>query len=432
MRIGFLLDNQKFKQVNCLDLQNGNPGIGGTQYSILSLIYHLSVTDLTNEYFLLVNFSDNLPGEIQSLVYESNEDIPKVIIDNQIDILILTHSSAYSDIKSLEHFNIAGCKVIIWAHNFVSRKCLNNYSGFKNIVHIVCVGHEQLDLYRDHKAFKKSTAIYNGVFSQLLNSIESGKFKNRGKEVTYIGSLIAEKGFHKLAAAWKNILDVHPTAHLNVIGSGNLYNRSTKLGHFGFAAFDYEESFMKFLLDTDGNIIPSVRFWGVLGSQKNEILARTKVGVPNPSGVSETFGYSAIEMQMFGALVTTKECPGYLETVYSDSILFKRDEELSKSVNYLLSRSDYDASETIKFIYDNFAYEIVAPKWVNLFKEIKLGKEEWNSHIIANMNFKYKWLRELNHKIKDFLPFGYRILPSVMFFEGLAYKLKVCLKKYLA
>jgi glycosyltransferase involved in cell wall biosynthesis len=65
--------------------------------------------------------------------------------------------------------------------------------------------------------------------------------ENKEQIVTYVGALIPTKGFHKLAKVWKNILKKVPTAKLQVIGDGKLYNKNAVLGPHGIAEAKYEK-----------------------------------------------------------------------------------------------------------------------------------------------------------------------------------------------
>lgn len=66
----------------------------------------------------------------------------------------------------------------------------------------VFVGRQQYDRYVDHKIILKSTYIYN---MYPMEKKQKRKFENQ-HTVTYIGSLVPEKGFQVLAAAWKKII----------------------------------------------------------------------------------------------------------------------------------------------------------------------------------------------------------------------------------
>ena len=94
---------------------------------------------------------------------------------------------------------------------------------------IVCVGNEELELYCDHKAFKKSTVIFN-AFPLPSSTPFTIPFQERENEVTFLASIVPHTHFHLLAKVWKEVIRQVPDAHLNVIGSGNLYNNSKALG----------------------------------------------------------------------------------------------------------------------------------------------------------------------------------------------------------
>ena len=138
-------------------------------------------------------------------------------------------------------------KLIPWAHNFIKRSELTVLANNPLVTRIICVSKEQLNMYRDHKAFLKSVYIYNGMPVKYLKTelpyIPS--YSDRPYEVTYIGSIVPYKGFHILAEAWKDVLKVFPQAKLNVIGNGKLYDRNSKLGHYGIAEEEYEKQLVR-------------------------------------------------------------------------------------------------------------------------------------------------------------------------------------------
>jgi glycosyltransferase involved in cell wall biosynthesis len=280
------------------------------------------------------------------------------------------------------------------------------------------------------------TAIYNGVDMNNIKipSTTMLPFSQRPFHITYIGNLVPQKGFHILAKAWPHILRVYPDAVLNVIGSGKLYDRNAQLGKYGIAEDNYEKVFMPYLTDTSGKILPSVKFLGILGSEKSEILLKTRVGVPNPSGRTETFGYTAIEMQSFGALVTTIRCPAYLETVCpSIGILYNKgnrlDEKLAESVVSLLSRDENHYEDVMQFLEANFSIDKVADEWHQLFMDMMENKEIPVIPIKANKKYRMKHWKEANRKLKNFIPFGYKIIPSLWYLEDILYKLSGLFKR---
>jgi glycosyltransferase involved in cell wall biosynthesis len=429
--IAFYFPNKSSHEVDCSDILSGNPGIGGTGYAMLLLAYSLALNDKDLHLTLYVDeeglFSPNLkvkPIKIWS-------DLAQKTTEDNIQILVLIHQPACKRNDTLGNF-AGDLKIIIWAHNFMSAGELSYYAHKKSVSRIVNAGYEQLDLYRDHAAFKKSTAIHNGInvedIARQANAVAA--YSLRPLNVTYAGNLIPVKGFHVLAKAWRQILKACPDAVLNVIGSGQLYDRNVPLGKYSIADAEYEKDFMPYLTDTNGKILPSVKFWGLLGDEKKKIMQQTRVGVPNPTGRSETFGYTAIELQAYGALVTTIKCPGYLETVCRASgILYDNEKQLASSVIALLGKDENHYQTTIGFIASNFSIDKIDKQWRQLFGEVITNKANSILPIRANTHYGLKRWKEINRKIKNILPLGYQILPSIWFFEEFFQNLAGLLKR---
>jgi glycosyltransferase involved in cell wall biosynthesis len=431
MNIAIYFSNRSIKTVDCSDVMSGNPGIGGTEYAMLMLACSLEQNYKDLNLTVYVNEKGLLPSMLKIKQVNEWNDLAQKMTDDRISALLIIHDESLRKNRIPEIFP-DDLKLIILTQTFASTKELSYYAKNKSVSRIVCVGYEQLDLYRDHAAFLKSTAIYNGINTAgwKKQSETTIPYDKRPLNVTYIGSLKPQKGFHLLAKAWPQIIKACPNAFLNVIGSGKLYDRNECLGKYGIADSEYEAVFMPYLLDVNGNVLPSVKFWGILGHEKGEILQKTRVGVPNPSGKSETFGYTAVEMQLFGTLVTTIKCPAYLETVHPLSgILYEDEKELAKSVIFLLNRDENHYTEAIDFIDSNFSIDKIAEEWHQLFLEVINDKPYLIAPIRANKNYRLKQWKEINRKIKNFLPFGYAILPSIYFFEDLFLKLKGLLKR---
>jgi glycosyltransferase involved in cell wall biosynthesis len=413
-QIALYISNSGTAEVDCRDLLHGNPGIGGSMYAMLLLAYALEQNHKDLNITVYVDNEGLLPENLSVKTVENIQDLAQKTKEDGIDILILRYNPFNLDVFHNE------LKIMIWAHNYVFPKDLRYLSAEKRVYHIVCVSNEQLNLYRDHAAFRKSVAIYN---SFPIEKRQLTEYSRRPLHVTYIGSLIRAKGFQVLAKAWKTILKAHPDAFLNVIGSGNLYDRRTPLGKYGIAEAGYEQVFMPYLTDENGNILPSVKFWGILGHAKADILKRTRVGVPNPSGVTETFGYTAVEMQEYGCLIATIKCPAYVETVYSGSgILYRNEKDLAKTVITLLNRQNNNYSETIDYIHSHFGFEKIANEWYQLLA----GTLQQEHRTIV---LKWGQCAEWNRKIKNALPLGYKLLPSVYSCWDLCQQFKSLLKR---
>lgn len=393
--VAYFLDNKSFSSVDCSDILSGNPGIGGTENMFYVIATLLSKRENDIKVKLFITAPQLLP---QDLDFEIVENLSTCVITAEkglFDFLIIKHDVHNIYNKTLEKAEGINLKIIIWAHVFICYWELDYYSKLQNIYKIVNVGREALDLYLDHPAYEKSCFIYNCINLSEVESTELIPFCKRQNIVTYIGQLSPFKGFHLLAEAWPQVLRKVPDAQLYIIGSGKLYDKNNVLGPFGFAESMYEQRFLKYLTDTSGNILPNVHFMGVMGKEKTAILTKTKVGVPNPSGITETFCISAVEMQINGAFITTIKAPGFIDTV-KNGILYSRRNQLAKTIIKALRLKKNSYTTARKYFQDHFSYECVALEWENLIKNGKVLSENKS----VNLNYRYKWLKKFLRALK--------------------------------
>ena len=287
---------------------------------------------------------------------------------------------------------------------------MDYYANAPAVKKIVYVGREMYDLYRDHPSFKKATYIYNCVnLEGCKEAVAKHPFSKRQHVVTYIGSLVPFKGFHKLAEVWPWVLKEVSDAQLYVIGSGKVYHSSAVLGEYGVAESIYESFFMKYLLTEDGHVMPSVHFMGRMGTEKNHILLKTKVGVPNPTGITETFCLSAVEMQSYGATVVTMKAPGYLDTI-KNGVLCSNTKELAETIVRLLRTDESSSYETAMAYFEKeFSVESALAEWERLLQDKNQDSRKLQ---LVNPGYRLKWLKEGIRLISAVLPMN-RILPSV-------------------
>ena len=423
MKIAFYLLNKNLKEVDCHNLEEGNPGIGGTEYIIQSTVHYIrKLRPVGIDIVVGVEDDTNISVSIHPIVKVCS--ITDLIEQTNPDYVIFKY---VNEIYQEAHKAVATRKTYLlpWAHNFISRRNLTVLANDDKVARIICVSREQLNMYLDHKAFLKSVYINNGMPVTFLESekVTIPPLSERPHEVTYIGSIVDYKGFHLLAQAWPEVLKQIPDARLNVIGSGKLYDRTAQLGDYGIAEKDYEKQFMSYLTDDEGKIIPSVKFWGVLGIEKNDVLKRTRVGVPNPSGISETFCITALEMQAMGALVATIDFGGFINTVYRTGVLYKHTDELAASIVTQMKKNENDLEGFFHFMKENFAFEKVAEDWVNFFDDLENNRFEPLSYIDRNDNLSR--LREKNRSVKAALPCGY-LLPTIDLYRSILRRLKLC------
>lgn len=405
MKVAFFLDNSAIQSVDCSQVVNSNPGIGGTEYLILCTSTLLSSRDNGIDVHLYCTREAIFPPGLEYTVVKDITDAMATSSSSGYNTFITKHIAENVTNDSFSH-TPTGLRVIIWCHIFMSYWEMDYYATKDNVERIVFVGRETADLYRDHFGFKKCTYIFNSVNCDgLREKVAQHPFRERDHIVTYIGSLVPYKGFHLLAEAWPTVLKAVPDAELYVIGSGKLYDSNAKLGRFGLAEEEYEDSFITPLINADGNIIPSVHFMGKMGVEKYDILIKTKVGVPNPSGITETFCLSAVEMQASGAKVTTINYPGFIDTV-KNGTLYSNRKYLAKHIISLLLSKDSSYENTMAFFEDNFSYSAALSQW-----ESMLTSEKFNDlcETIPNKCYRLKILKEIRRRASQVFPILYKL-----------------------
>lgn len=421
-RIAFYLHNPGLKGVDCSDIFQSNPGIGGTEHVMLLVASMLNRQK--GQYDVTVYMQEpmvGLPDSHIELVGSIEEAIRKAE-DAGVEVLAFKYMPEHTQNRALDCHSDR-LSLIAWVHLFPNRRDLDYYYANRNIKRIVYVGREQRDLYIDHPSMAKSCFIYNtlNTDAEIKRLVADHPYSERKHIVSYIGSLHIEKGFHWLAQVWKEVLREVPDAELFVIGSGRVYNRDTKMGQYGLAEDYYEPMFMPYLLDDKGEEMPSVHFMGSLGREKNDILLRTKVGVPNPQGLSETFCISAVEMQLFGATVVAGQCPGYFDTFINGRVLPNLSQLKDAIVAQLKSQQpvvDYEV--TYDEIVRRFSNETILQEWKTLLEHIDENLPAVPEY--RNKSYRLKWLKIAVAKVKCYLPFTKILIPVETILQNLDYR----------
>lgn len=365
MKIAFFVPNANVSNIDFTTVEEGNPGVGGSEYSAILVASSLCKRGYDNVIVLCEKESrfpkslkwEACGGLVQSILYVQKYAIDYLVVDGKF--LTKEIVCRFSTVR-----------FVAWANTFIPQKMHDFYAKHQNVVRIINVGKAQLELTKGTAIYDKSCYIYNAVPTsarkKFCNMIPNFQ---RANNVCYIGSLHAAKGFQYLAKAWPEVIKRIPDAQLYVIGSGKLYGRKAKLGSWGIASQDFEDEFMPYLTH-DGKIMDSVHFLGILGNEKYDILSECKVGVPNPSGVSETFGYTAVEMQFMDCQVTTIRCAGYTDTVCDKSNLYDGTEELADFIVRLLKNNEYTDKPVLEYI-KQFSLDNVINRWEQFLLELE-------------------------------------------------------------
>ena len=376
MRIGVYLENRDISKIDLSKPDLGNPGIGGTEYQFLLLAQNLmkiQAEEIRYEVFVFANEVDNLSPVHKNVkvenIYQAYE-----LANEQLNIDYFIYRPRRARDTLIEKKIRSGqIRVIPWLHITPNRDVLNFYAGEDKIPVCVFVGDDQRMRCIDTEIFKKSVTIFNS-YPSPLNLGRNFRQMSQQNNVTYLGALIPAKGFHVLAEAWPKILKRVPEAKLNVIGSGNLYDHSAKIGEFTKADEQYERTFVNHLLEA-GKLLPSVNFHGRLGIEKLEIFESTNVGVINPTGQTENCPISAIEMGLVSIPIVTSRKYGMRDMVINgyNGFLINNPNALARRIVYLLKNpkaADKLGLNSRNYASKKFNPTLITNSWILLFDEL--------------------------------------------------------------
>lgn len=364
MKVGFYFDTAGKDGLDCSNITQGNPGMGGSEYEFLIVSYLLQQRDNGIEPVLFTRSNLITPHKYVIPVGGGNLQILcDLCVENGVGLLVINQGKFDDRIFG----KYAGkLSLILWAHNTMPYSMLTQVSKLPYVKRIVCCGREMLELFRDHPASLKSTYAYN-----VFPIREAAWYREKidfsdNHNVVYMGMLSQGKGFHVLAKAWKKVLRQVPDAQLYVIGSGKLYDKNAPLGKYGLASPEFEAMFIPSLVDDEGKILPSVHFLGLLGVEKYEALGKCKVAVPNPTGNTECLPITTIEMQLMGCNITTIHHPAYLDTVVNRSWLYSRTSQLAQYIIDRLMAPRDCVEETYRQLRDKFNEETSIRRWEHI------------------------------------------------------------------
>jgi glycosyltransferase involved in cell wall biosynthesis len=395
-KIAFYFQDKGFSGLDLSTPEEGNNGVGGTQYCFIMVARYLALSPQNK--IIFYHYHPNiLPDRIGSRRFDTWQAMIRDAERDGVDFWIY---KAENNSEMMETFRNLSIQVIAWAHNYLFVDELHHLSKINSVKRVIFVGREQYDRYIDHPIIEKATYIYNMFDARFF----AARSFPKEPAVTYTGSLVRTKGFHLLARVWKQVLAKVPDAQLYVIGSGRLYNRGTKLGEFGIAAKSYEDLFMPYLLE-DGKLVKGIHFCGTMGKEKREIYDKTTVGVVNPSGATETFGLSAVEMEACGIPVITRAINGLFDTVIDGKtgFLVNNTRQLAARIVKLILEKDSNIRmgiEAKRFVEEMFDPMKIVAAWELMFDEVIAGKPAVYIHPKEHFTNNAKWIRIINRGLR--------------------------------
>jgi glycosyltransferase involved in cell wall biosynthesis len=347
MRVRFVFD---IPNIRAFDPKQPNPGVGGTTYAGLYLASLLS-----NKFDVTIYSRHNvsIPG-----VQVKDRSLAAAEASAE-DVLIYPLSTHSGDLNLLpgRHFP--------WLHNISDPKLDEVYQRAEKII---LVGRQQLDLLRWHRASPKMRVIENpfdaSLFPQSL--VTAG-------HIVYLGALNRAKGFHYYAPLIGRVLnDFDLTLH--VIGSSKTYGIEGE-GELGHSDAQYEKQFLPYVktyIDS-GRIL----FRGNMGLERLPLIASAKIALINPTGQTETFGYSALECLASGVPVMGGYHKGLIDTLYPDqNFVLNRTREIEPKLRAFLTTIEDHSLRTrcATFAASRSNYQSVAERWEQIIYGIDIAR----------------------------------------------------------
>ena len=366
--IVFLLDDSKIHSADFTEPGLGNPAVGGTEFNFVSLAHELATRGLARVTLVHRNRTNIYPKSLSVVAINDYPGGLRELIKGTgpVDCIVVRGHD------SLPSAGVLNCipeeiPVVAWTHNHLRSSTLSYFAACKQIKRVVYVGREQCALAAGAPCYYKSTHIPNGLYLPPPSNV------TKQPRAVYVGHLVPEKGFHRLARLWPRIRRACPTAELDVIGSSKAYRPDERLGPLGVASLSYESLILRYLRNDPAEY--GVTFHGMMGTGKYRVMSRAMVGLPNPTGFTECCPGSVLEMSGCEAAVVAMGQWGMCDTVLdqvSGFLCHDDDEYVDRVVSLLINPSVAECmgSAGRRFVRDSFSYDSVCEQWKRLFSEV--------------------------------------------------------------
>lgn len=294
-------------------LSEGNPGVGGTEFTTIRLALSLAIERPDWKIVLAsyegVGIEEDLFPNISQKIFENVSVFFEQLCNSSsydLGIVIATVSVLKQvDRKSLK---MVENRLIAWSrHPFdIEAARLAAEVSFQGIV---CVGVYQ---YYSNKAISNRLYYIQNIFilpmsNPIFFNFQDRQCKINKKElnIVYLGALIPGKGFLEIAKAWPKLKVCFPGLTLHVIGSSATYGERPELTEIPSSA-DYAQEILKFIPKEDIHSA-QVIFYGNLGVEKFDVIQQCDLAILNPTGTTEAFPASPLECMACGVPVIASD-----------------------------------------------------------------------------------------------------------------------------
>ena len=160
--------HDKIEVLKNKNLDEGNPGVGGTQYLFLLTIKYLNKIYANNSAILITD--GNIGLEDIDIPYHIVNNMDEAFIfckDNNIKKIVL-NANIVSKIN--DYLYSLDLDIILWAHNTLSFKGQKIAAEKDSIFRVVCVSESQYQNMKDSACFKKCVYINNVITNMFYKN----------------------------------------------------------------------------------------------------------------------------------------------------------------------------------------------------------------------------------------------------------------------
>lgn len=308
-----------------------NPGVGGTQFTRVRLAdsfarrfpehevevvsdYHMKMSNapanLTVRCAQFEDFLRDLSSDVDDwvltapsmLLRQLQDDVLRAVAKRTIVTSHLMHDADLWEVERAAKFGAAGC---VGAYHFHSSRSRSPKVYLRNLF---------LPGWEQHPA-PSSTRSRDDPF-----------------RIVHVGALLPLKGFDDLAKIWPEIVELVPTATLDVIGGADVYAGANDHPVLPTTKA-FGDRILQFLPE-EAIQTSQVRFHGRLGADKTDIIASADVAVLNVANRQESLCAALFECLDLGTPVVGSSSNGLWDSMRYFPELTSRQPQ---DVPYLLS-----------------------------------------------------------------------------------------------
>lgn len=312
-----------------------NPGIGGTEFSLILLAHELASRLPATSVCL-----DYVGGPLRQIGQVSPRAIAGLGSYKSVGQIVF---APVSSLRKLETFQLESSQVIAICQHPYDRALREVIQKFKPVA-VVHVG-----IFSFWSNLRRGTLhlyVPNLMpYSICLGEVENGRTPREGR-VGFLGALTPGKRFHEVAGVWRRVARMVPGVTLEVMGSSATHTGSLEHRELPTTE-EYGEEIMRRFDVARLEDLDDVSFLGNVGSNKTTYFQSWKAAIVNPDGGTESFCYAWRELIAAGVPTLAGDREGMRELLHSFPQLRLRDsaEIPEKLASILNGDFDYTAFE---------------------------------------------------------------------------------------